>query len=99
MIDMSSAFDLVDHNILLDRLSYCCGVKNSVLTCFQYSCSHSQSVVVNIIVSSSFELSSDVPQGSVLAPILFKLYVKLLDLADSAKSNLFTNCLRAIKIG
>ena len=34
MIDMSSAFDTVDHNILPDRLSYCLGIKSSALTWF-----------------------------------------------------------------
>ena len=38
MIDMSSAFDPVDHNILLDRLSYCFGIKNSALAWLQPYC-------------------------------------------------------------
>ena len=80
MIDISSAFDTVDHNILLDRLSYCFGVKSSALAWFQsYLCNRSQSVIVSNIVSSSFELFSGVPQGSVLAPILFYLYMKPFD--------------------
>ena len=77
MIDMSSAFDTVDHNILLHRLSTCFGIKNSVLAWFQsYLYNRSQSVIVNNIESDSFQLSSGVPQGSVLAPILFTLYMK-----------------------
>ena len=44
--------------------------KNSALAWFQsYLCNRRQSVVVNDIVSYSFELSSGVPQGSMLAPI------------------------------
>ena len=71
MTDMLPAFDTSDHNILLDRLSYCFGVKNSKLTCFlSYLCNRSHRVVVNNIVSSSYELSPGVPRGSVLGHIL-----------------------------
>ena len=73
MIDMSSAFDTVDHNILLYRLSYYFGIKNCALAWFQSNlCNRGQSVVVNDIVSTFFKLSSGVPQGSVFAPILFE---------------------------
>ena len=67
----------MDHNILLDRLSTCFGIKNSVLTWFQsYLCNRSKSVVVYNIASDFFQLSSGVPQTSVLAPILLTLYMK-----------------------
>ena len=76
---MFTAFDTVNHNVLLDRLSTCFGIKNSLLTWFQYYfCNRSQNVVVNNIASGYFQLSSGVPQGSVLAPILFTLRLKSL---------------------
>ena len=80
MVDMFSAFDAVDHNILLDILSCCFGIKNSALAWLQsYLCNRRQSVVVIDIVSYSFELSSGVPQDSVLASILSNLYMKPLE--------------------
>ena len=77
MIDMSSAFDTIDHNILLSRLHNSFGVANSVLSWFKsYLHNRSQCVIVNNIASKSVTLSSGVPQGSVLAPLLFTLYLQ-----------------------
>ena len=77
MIDMSAAFDTIDHNILLYRLSHHFGINNSVLSWFRsYLNNRSHCVDVNNNVSRSFQLFSGVPQGSVLAPILFTLYIK-----------------------
>ena len=72
IIGMSSAFCFVDRSILLDELSTC-----FVLTWFQsYLCNRSESVVVSNIASDSFQLSSGVPVGSMLVPVLFTLYMK-----------------------
>ena len=77
MIDMSAAFDTIDHNILLHRLSHHFGINNSVLSWFcSYLNNRSHCVDVNKIISRSFQLFSGVPQSSVLAPILFTLYIK-----------------------
>ena len=74
---MSAAFDTIDHNILLYRLSHHFGINNSVLSWFRsYLNNRSHCVDVNNNVSRSFQLFSGVPQGSVLAPILFTLYIK-----------------------
>ena len=77
MIDMSAAFDTIDHNILLHRLPHHFGINNSVLSWFRsYLNNRSHCVNVNNNISRSFQLFSGVPQGSVLAPILFALYIK-----------------------
>ena len=74
---MSAAFDTINHNILLYRLSHHFGINNSVLSWFRsYLNNRSHCVDVNNNVSRSFQLFSGVPQGSVLAPILFTLYIK-----------------------
>ena len=74
---MSTAFDTIDHNILLHKLSHHVGIKNSVLSWFRsYLNNRSHCVDVNNNISRSFQLFSGVPQGSVLAPILFTLYIK-----------------------
>ena len=76
MIDMSAAYDTIDHNILLHRLSHHFGINNSVLSWFRsYLNNRSHCVDVNNNISCSFQLFFGVPQGSVLAPILFTLYI------------------------
>ena len=77
MIDMSGAFDTIDNNIFLHRLSHHFGIKNSVLFWFRfYLNNRSHCVDVNNNTSRSFHLFSGLPHGSVLAPILFTLYIK-----------------------
>ena len=79
MIKISAAFDTVDHNILLYRLSHHFGINNSELLWFRsYLNNRSHCVVVNKAISHSFQLSSGLPHGSVLALILFTFYIKLL---------------------
>ena len=76
-IDMSSAFDTIDHNIFLHRLSHHFGRKNSVLSGFRsYLNNRSHCVDVNNNISCLFQLFSGVPQSSGLAPTLFTLYIK-----------------------
>ena len=69
--------DTIDHNILLDRLNYLYGISG---TCPSWSRSYlsnrRQSVAIAIRISSTKELHYGVPQGSVLGPILFVLYIQ-----------------------
>ena len=69
-IDLSKAFDTLDHSILLDKLTYygVCGLENLLLRNYlsgrhQYSKSRTNSI------------SLGVPQGSILGPLLFLIYV------------------------
>ena len=79
MLDLSSAFDTVDHDILLDRLNNEFGIKGRVLEWFtSYLCKLSQFILVNGGRSRLFDVSYGVPQGSFLAPLLFVLYVSKL---------------------
>ena len=76
MLDLSAACDTVDHEILLRRLSCMLGISGSVLQWFRsYLTDRKHKVVVNDVFSKSTSLTYGVPQGSVLGPILFTIYM------------------------
>ena len=75
LLDLSAAFDTVDHGILLSRLSQCIGVQGSAYTWFEsYLSSRSQFVQIRDTSSSHCQLTCGLPQGSVLGPILYLVY-------------------------
>ena len=74
-LDLSAAFDTVDHNILLHRLSSYFGVQHSALDLLSsYLLNRTQAVIIGNTTSQSSNSFSGVPQGSVLGPLLFSLY-------------------------
>ena len=68
LLDLSAAFDTLDHTILLNRLSRDFGVTGNVNR-FPF-----QSVSINCGTSDKFHTKHGVPQGSCLGPLLFVLY-------------------------
>ena len=75
LLNLSAAFDTVDHSILLSRLQNRFGIRNIALKWFHsYFHSREQFVSVNGIESSKKHLSYEVLQGSVLGPLLYSLY-------------------------
>ena len=75
MLDLSAAFDCVDHRILSERLRQSYGIRDRALDWFvSYLSGRSQQVRFNGQTSASVFLTCGVPQGSVLGPILFLLY-------------------------
>lgn len=74
LLDLSAAFDTIDHGILLSRLRSI-GVKGAALDWIKsYISDRTQAVSINGTLSSNVHLPFGVPQGSVLGPILFTIY-------------------------
>ena len=75
LLDLSAAFDCVDHDILLRRLQKTFGISSTALEWIESFVSHrTQQVTYNQCMSSTGQLDCGVPQGSVLGPLLFLLY-------------------------
>ena len=84
LLDLSAAFDTIDHDILLSRLGTSFGISGSVHRWIKsYLSNRTNRVKVLENYSSTTVLEFGVPQGSVLGPILFTLYTE--PLADIIK--------------
>ncbi len=76
LLELSAAFDTIGHNILLNRLENSVGISGSTLAWFKsYLSDRHQFVAVNEEVSYRPQVQYGVPQGSVLGPLLFTLYM------------------------
>ena len=76
LLDLSAAFDTIDHSILLSRMESVLGVKGSALQWFKsYLLGRKQRIKINDDFSENQEILWSVPQGSVLGAILFLIYI------------------------
>ncbi len=78
LLDLSAAFETIDHNILIDRLQNYTGIQGQALRRFRsYLSDNYHFVYLNPIIEESqlLAVKYGVPQGSVLGPLLFSLYM------------------------
>uniref|UniRef100_A0A8C6PYD4 Reverse transcriptase domain-containing protein n=1 Tax=Nothobranchius furzeri TaxID=105023 RepID=A0A8C6PYD4_NOTFU len=76
LLDLSAAFDTVDHNVLLNRLKALAGISGSALDWLSsYLTNRTFTVKSETFSSDTASLTCGVPQGSVLGPLLFAFYI------------------------
>ena len=79
LLDLSAAFDTVDHELLLHKLDTEFNVRGTVLDWFKSYLEHrSQTIQISQTSSRTHVLRHGVPQGSILGPVLFTLYTSAL---------------------
>ena len=85
-LDLKKAFDTIDHSILTSKMKLY-GVQPKTLSWFSgYLSQRSQRTMVNGVLSDSNIVTCGIPQGSILGPLLFLLYIN-----DLPNSNLVSN--------
>ena len=92
LIDFSKAFDMVEHNILLQKL-YHYGIRGVALSWLKsYLANRKQCVSLNNKHSSIVEMEYGAPQGSILGPLMFIIYINdIPNICEMAKFILYAD--------
>ena len=74
--DFAKAFDTVSHKLILNKLKTQCNIDGTLLKFFtEYLRSRKQHVILDNVISECVDVLSGVPQGSILGPLLFVLFI------------------------
>ena len=99
LFDYSKAFDVVPHAVLIKKLSYL-GIAGEVLSWISsFLSNRTMRVSVNNKLSSPNSVTSGVPQGSVLGPLLFLVYINFVASGLSCKYKIFADDLKIYACG
>ena len=92
MVDFKKAFDLVDHNLLINKLKHYRLSDETIKWFSSYLIGRKQKVSISNILSQEERIISGVPQGSILGPLMFLLFINDLPLyTDNVKTDLYAD--------